>query len=157
MAYELRLQCRVYCRDNRFKKKKEHDDSRTIRVFFTLNFNFSFRKFHCKQLHNIFFDFICFVSDVLIQRLSIQRVLEVSSDWTEDSHESPYSSIQYDFRITCEANYFGQGCAKFCRPRDDNFGHSTCSSNGSIVCLAGWKGDYCNKRKSLDLTKIQTH
>lgn len=110
--------------------------------------------FHFENsLHNIYFmdyDFFFLFSivDALIQRLSIQRVLDVSSEWTEDSYESDYSSMQYDFRVTCDAHYYGTGCANLCRPRDDQFGHYTCSSTGSIVCLAGWQGDYCTKGKS---------
>lgn len=84
--------------------------------------------------------------DTLISRLSIQRVLDVSPEWTADSYDSQYSSIQYDFRVTCDAHYYGQGCEILCRPRDDQFGHYTCSSTGSIVCLSGWQGDYCTKR-----------
>lgn len=91
--------------------------------------------------------------DALVHRLSIQRVLDVSADWTEDSHESQYSSIQYDFRVTCDAHYYGQGCANLCRPRDDQFGHYTCSSSGNIVCLSGWQGDYCTKGKPISFTK----
>lgn len=79
--------------------------------------------------------------------MSIQRVLDVSSEWTEDSHESVYSSIQYDIRVTCDAHYYGKGCANLCRPRDDQFGHYTCSESGDIVCVSGWQGDYCTKRK----------
>ncbi|XP_055299925.1 neurogenic locus protein delta [Sitodiplosis mosellana] len=86
-------------------------------------------------------------TDVLIQRLSEQRALDVSSEWTDASHETQYSSIQYDFRVTCDAHYYGQGCANLCRPRDDQFGHYTCSSTGSIVCLSGWQGDYCTKAR----------
>lgn len=71
----------------------------------------------------------------------------MSPKWTEDSHETQYSSIQYDFRVTCDTHYYGTGCADLCRPRDDQFGHYTCSATGSIVCLAGWQGDYCTKRK----------
>ncbi|XP_055716834.1 neurogenic locus protein delta [Phlebotomus papatasi] len=86
---------------------------------------------------------------ILISRLSIQRVLDVSSNWTEDKHESVYTTIQYDFRVTCDAHYYGSGCANLCRPRDDQFGHYTCSATGGIVCLSGWQGDYCTKARCL--------
>jgi len=71
----------------------------------------------------------------------------VSSEWKTNKSESQYTSLEYDFRVTCDANYYGSGCAKFCRPRDDSFGHSTCSETGEIICLTGWQGDYCHKRK----------
>lgn len=86
-------------------------------------------------------------ADTLIYRLSMQRVLDVSADWTEDQGDSTYSSIKFDFRVTCDDHYYGQGCENLCRPRDDQFGHYTCSSTGGIVCLSGWQGDYCTKRK----------
>lgn len=92
--------------------------------------------------------FLSFSTDSLIQQISAQKVLEVKSEWTEDFQESKYSSIQFDFRVTCDAHYYGQGCANLCRPRDDQFGHYTCSTSGSIVCLSGWQGDYCTKGKS---------
>lgn len=75
-------------------------------------------------------------------------MLEVSPEWTEDRHVLPQNtSMEYDIRVTCDSNYYGGGCADLCRPRDDGFGHYTCSSNGDIVCLSGWQGQYCTKRK----------
>lgn len=91
--------------------------------------------------------FFFYVTGVLISRLSIQRVLDVSAEWTADSNRSDHSSVQYDFRVTCDAHYYGSGCANLCRPRDDQFGHYTCSETGDIVCLAGWQGEYCTKGK----------
>lgn len=80
---------------------------------------------------------------VLISRLSIQRILDVSPDWTEDSYNSSHTTMQYAFRVTCDSSYYGPGCANLCRKRDDQFGHYTCSPNGERVCLTGWQGDYC--------------
>lgn len=111
--------------------------------FFFHNFSFYF----CFIIVCFSFFFRLF-PDALIQRFPVQRVLDVSSEWTEDIREAPHSSIQYDFRVTCDAHYYGKGCADLCRPRDDQFGHYTCSSSGSIVCLSGWQGDYCTKGKS---------
>ncbi|XP_001360022.4 neurogenic locus protein delta [Drosophila persimilis] len=84
------------------------------------------------------------VNNLLIQRLLVQQVLEVSSDWKTNKSESQYTSLEYDFRVTCDSNYYGSGCAKFCRTRDDSFGHSKCSETGEIICLSGWQGDYCH-------------
>lgn len=86
---------------------------------------------------------------MMISQLSVQRYLDVKSEWTPDQYQTADSSIQfeYDFRVTCDAHYYGKGCANVCRPRDDQFGHYTCSETGSIVCLSGWQGDYCTKRK----------
>lgn len=93
--------------------------------------------------------FLCSVSvsDLLIQRLSVQQVLEVSSEWKTNKSESQYTWLEYDFRVTCDPHYYGSGCANLCRPRDDQFGHYTCSETGEIICLTGWQGTYCEKRE----------
>jgi len=85
--------------------------------------------------------------ETLITRLTTQRWLDVGEDWTEDEHRSSHSVMRYEYRVTCDAHYYGVGCANLCRPRDDNFGHYKCSPTGDRVCLSGWQGDYCTKRK----------
>lgn len=76
-----------------------------------------------------------------------QRYLDVSEQWTEDTHSSKYSTLRFEYRVTCEPHYYGKGCENLCRPRDDSFGHYSCSPSGERVCLSGWTGDYCTKRK----------
>ncbi|RZF37179.1 hypothetical protein LSTR_LSTR009704 [Laodelphax striatellus] len=88
-------------------------------------------------------------SKTLISRLTTQRWLDVSDDWTEDEHKSSHSDMRYEYRVTCDSHYYGSGCANLCRPRDDSFGHYTCSPVGGRVCLDGWQGDYCTKPKCL--------
>ncbi|KAF5295925.1 hypothetical protein FQR65_LT10356 [Abscondita terminalis] len=88
-------------------------------------------------------------SGVLISRLMRQRWLEVKEEWTEDVHRSNYSTLGFEYRVTCDPHYYGKGCENFCRPRDDNFGHYTCSPVGDRVCLSGWTGDYCTKARCL--------
>lgn len=97
---------------------------------------------------NVFSPSLSFI-DLLIQRLSVQQVLEVSPEWKTNKSESQYTWLEYDFRVTCDPHYYGAGCANLCRPRDDQFGHYTCSETGEIICLSGWQGDYCDKRKYL--------
>ncbi|CAH0388501.1 unnamed protein product [Bemisia tabaci] len=82
---------------------------------------------------------------VLIKRLTTQRYLHISENWTEAVHNSDHSLMSYEFRVTCDPHYYGNGCANLCRPRDDKFGHYSCSLQGDRVCLPGWKGDYCTK------------
>ncbi|XP_062865931.1 protein jagged-1a isoform X2 [Trichomycterus rosablanca] len=55
--------------------------------------------------------------------------------------------VQYDFqvRVTCDEHYYGFGCNKFCRPRDDFFGHYNCDHNGNKTCLEGWASPECGK------------
>lgn len=86
----------------------------------------------------------------LISRISIQRVLEVKPEWTPDKHESSVvnTSLEFEYRVTCDSNYYGSGCTTLCRVRDDPFGHYSCDSNGKRVCQTGWTGEYCDKRKS---------
>lgn len=50
-------------------------------------------------------------------------------------------------RVYCLLNYYGDGCATFCRARDDQFGHYNCSSLGQKICLDGWYGADCDKAK----------
>ncbi|XP_052132341.1 neurogenic locus protein delta [Frankliniella occidentalis] len=84
-------------------------------------------------------------SKTLIARLTTQRWLDVGAGWTSDEHQTPNAALLYEFRVTCDAHYFGSGCANFCRSRDDAFGHYTCSAAGKPVCNEGWQGDYCTK------------
>lgn len=85
-----------------------------------------------------------------------QRFLDIGEKWTEDSHSSKYSTLRFEFRATCDPNYYGAGCENLCRPRDDDFGHYSCSSMGERVCLAGWNGAYCDKGKYLPIFKFTT-
>lgn len=101
-------------------------------------------------LINFLYYFLLSLIDKIIARIQIQRVLDVSSEWTEAKYETDNSSTLYEFRVTCDAQYYGTGCKNLCRPRDDQFGHSTCSSTGERLCLAGWQGEYCDKRKFLE-------
>lgn len=91
---------------------------------------------------------VVFSEKVLITRLTTQKWLDVGPEWTVDEHKSAHSQMEYEYRVTCVAHYYGKGCENLCRPRDDNFGHYSCSPSGERVCLSGWKGDYCNTRKS---------
>lgn len=89
-----------------------------------------------------------FLEKVLITRLTTQKWLDVGPEWTVDEHRSAHSQMEYEYRVTCMAHYYGKGCENLCRPRDDSFGHYSCSPTGERVCLSGWKGDYCNSGKS---------
>lgn len=83
----------------------------------------------------------------MITRLTTQRWLDVGTSWTEDEHRSAHARMVYEYRATCSAHYYGKGCENLCRPRDDSFGHYSCSPTGERVCLSGWKGDYCATRE----------
>lgn len=81
----------------------------------------------------------------LIFRLATPRWLDVGSNWTEESHTTNRTSLKYSYRVLCQANYYGKGCSRLCRPRDDKFGHYTCSPEGETQCIVGWSGEYCTK------------
>ena len=87
----------------------------------------------------------------LITRLAARRSVEVGKDWQEYTHTDAGSSsaLRYSYRVSCEDNYYGVGCIALCRPRDDQFGHYSCSPNGTKVCLDGWSGPYCDQGKRL--------
>lgn len=95
-----------------------------------------------------------FAEKVLITRLTTQKWLDVGPEWIEEEHRSAHSRMVYEYRVTCAAHYYGKGCENLCRPRDDNFGHYSCSPTGERVCLSGWKGDYCATRKSIIILVI---
>ncbi|OAD54330.1 Neurogenic locus protein delta [Eufriesea mexicana] len=83
---------------------------------------------------------------VLITRLTTQKWLDVGPNWTEDEYRSAHAKMVYEYRVTCVTHYYGKGCENLCKPRDDSFGHYSCSPTGKRVCLSGWEGDYCNTR-----------
>lgn len=80
----------------------------------------------------------------LITRLATQRWLDVSQYWTQDIHKTNHTAFSYAIRVRCLDNYYGESCEKLCRPRNDKFGHYTCSPTGDKVCLRGWTGEYCS-------------
>lgn len=103
--------------------------------------------------------FLCFTggsSDTLITRMSKQSWLGVSEQWQPDVHQSADGRrvLEYEYRVTCDAHYYGQGCSNLCRPRDDAFGHFTCSPTGERICFSGWQGDYCQKRKCVHVVTM---
>lgn len=79
----------------------------------------------------------------LIIKHSMHGWLSVKNEWTNDVHKTDLASLSYSYRVTCQPNYYGEQCNILCRPRDDVYGHYTCSQQGSVVCLPGWQGSYC--------------
>uniref|UniRef100_A0A3Q3DQR9 Delta-like protein n=1 Tax=Hippocampus comes TaxID=109280 RepID=A0A3Q3DQR9_HIPCM len=83
--------------------------------------------------------------DFLISFFAIQRQLSVGSDWAQDTQTSEQTELRYSYRFVCNKSYYGESCSKKCTPRDDRFGHYTCTRDGQLSCLAGWKGEYCEE------------
>ncbi len=81
-------------------------------------------------------------------------MINPNRQWQVLKHNGPVAQFQYQIRVTCDEHYFGFGCNKFCRPRDDFFGHHTCDHNGNKTCLEGWAGPECNTGKRWSLYQI---
>lgn len=82
-----------------------------------------------------------------MSRLATRRRLAIGEDWSQDVHFGEQSELRYSYHVFCDEFYFGEGCADYCRPRDDTLGHYTCDEEGNRICLEGWKGNYCSERK----------
>ncbi|XP_059480709.1 neurogenic locus protein delta-like isoform X2 [Neocloeon triangulifer] len=85
----------------------------------------------------------------LLARHTQQQNVDVGATYTPAMFSNGHTSLHYEYRVTCGPNYYGHGCELLCKPRNDEFGHYTCSPQGSIVCEPGWQGDYCTKPKCL--------
>jgi len=88
----------------------------------------------------------------LISQMATQQELDAGSTWTHGVHQETHTRLEYEYRMVCSSHYYGKDCDTLCRPRDDQFGHYTCDSNGDKICLDGWQkdsnnaeGDYCTK------------
>ncbi|CAL8393388.1 delta-like protein 4 [Gadus morhua] len=89
-------------------------------------------------------------TDMLIGFFSIQRQMGVGSEWSQDSQSGRQTELRYSYRFVCQENYYGESCSKKCMSRDDRFGHYTCTRDGQLSCMAGWKGKYCEEPICLD-------
>lgn len=71
---------------------------------------------------------------------------KASKDWTTVrlSDKKLGAEIQIDYRITCAEGFFGDHCQRSCMGMGSNV---ICSSNGTVVCAAGWKGKKCDEGK----------
>lgn len=80
----------------------------------------------------------------LIEKAFHSGMINPSPHWQKLTHNGPVAQFEYQIRVTCDEHYYGFGCNKFCRPRDEFFGHYTCDYNGNKTCLEGWSGPDCN-------------
>ena len=53
--------------------------------------------------------------------------------------------LELKIRVRCDENYYSPTCNKFCRPRNDFFGHYTCDQYGNKACMDGWMGKECKE------------
>ncbi|KAL5008101.1 hypothetical protein ScPMuIL_013682 [Solemya velum] len=63
--------------------------------------------------------------------------------WHRLAYSGPVATFIYRIRVTCDENYYTSTCNKFCRPRDDIFGHYSCGKDGEKLCHPGWLGNVC--------------
>ncbi|XP_073994592.1 protein serrate [Rhodnius prolixus] len=79
----------------------------------------------------------------LLEEASYSGIILPSAEWHTLNHKGQTARITYRVRVQCDRHYFNSTCTKFCRPRDDKFGHYLCDNEGDKVCLDGWKGTNC--------------
>ncbi|KAG9339044.1 hypothetical protein JZ751_024239 [Albula glossodonta] len=80
----------------------------------------------------------------VIEKAFHSGMINPNRQWQTLKHNGPVAQFEYQIRVTCDEHYYGFGCNKFCRPRDEFFGHYTCDHNGNKTCLEGWSGPDCN-------------
>uniref|UniRef100_A0A8C0CLQ1 Delta-like protein n=4 Tax=Balaenoptera TaxID=9766 RepID=A0A8C0CLQ1_BALMU len=83
--------------------------------------------------------------DALISKIAIQGSLAVGQNWLLDEQTSPLTRLRYSYRVICSDNYYGDSCSRLCKKRNDHFGHYVCQPDGSLSCLPGWTGEYCEQ------------
>lgn len=81
----------------------------------------------------------------LIERILLSSMLNPGEQWQPYRHHGRTLSLEYWLRFRCDSNYYGPFCIKFCRARDDFFGHFVCDLSGSKVCKEGWTGPECRE------------
>ncbi|XP_035516026.1 protein jagged-1a-like [Morone saxatilis] len=84
------------------------------------------------------------VGGAVIEKAVHSGMINPSRQWQSLKHNGPVAQFHFQVRLSCDEHYYGFGCNKFCRPRDDFFGHYECDQNGNKTCLEGWSGPDCN-------------
>ncbi|CAH0690436.1 unnamed protein product [Spodoptera exigua] len=82
----------------------------------------------------------------LVEEAWWSGIVEPSAEWHALQHAGAAAAVAYRVRVLCQPNYYNTTCTTFCRPRDDKFGHYSCTAEGAKRCLPGWQGDNCEKR-----------
>uniref|UniRef100_A0A674CY32 Delta-like protein n=1 Tax=Salmo trutta TaxID=8032 RepID=A0A674CY32_SALTR len=81
--------------------------------------------------------------DLLIERSVRKGMINPGDDRQTIQHNGPTANFEYNIRVRCDENYYGNKCNKQCRPRNDGYGHYVCDQFGNRGCLEGWMGPYC--------------
>uniref|UniRef100_A0A8C6T0D6 Delta-like protein n=1 Tax=Neogobius melanostomus TaxID=47308 RepID=A0A8C6T0D6_9GOBI len=117
-----------------FKSANRNDKSRIV-----LPFSFAWT---VNLIRDLLWDWFS-ADGRLIEKASHSGMINPSPHWQKLTHNGPIAQFEYQIRVSCDEHYYGFGCNKFCRPRDEFFGHYTCDSNGNKTCLEGWSGPDC--------------
>uniref|UniRef100_A0A6Q2ZCH1 Delta-like protein n=1 Tax=Esox lucius TaxID=8010 RepID=A0A6Q2ZCH1_ESOLU len=80
----------------------------------------------------------------VIEKYIQSGMINPGRQWQSLKHNGLVGQFEYQIRVSCDEHYYGFGCNKFCRPRDDFFGHYNCDHNGNKTCLDGWSGPECS-------------
>lgn len=80
----------------------------------------------------------------LIDTATEHGTLLPNKTWELHTYNGPAATISFKIRVVCDPNYYGIRCTKFCKPRNDTFGHYKCDESGNKVCLPGWRGIQCD-------------
>ncbi|KAM8842791.1 protein jagged-1-like isoform 2-T2 [Synchiropus picturatus] len=81
---------------------------------------------------------------VVVERALRSGTIRPGLQWQQLQHHGATVHFLFQVRLGCDPNYFGLGCNKFCRPRDDMFGHYDCDRHGNKRCRQGWSGAGCD-------------
>ncbi|XP_072376666.1 protein jagged-2 [Diabrotica undecimpunctata] len=81
----------------------------------------------------------------IIEEATYSGIIDPSPEWHTLNHRGPRARLTYRVRVICDTHYYNSTCTKFCRPRNDSFGHFICDQNGEKQCIDGWKGATCEK------------
>ncbi|KAG8228119.1 hypothetical protein J437_LFUL000121 [Ladona fulva] len=87
------------------------------------------------------------VAENIIEEATYSGIILPSSEWHTLNHNGNAARIIYRVRVQCDSNYYNATCTKFCRPRNDKFGHYICDKNGDKECISGWTGTNCENGK----------
>ena len=91
------------------------------------------------------YDFSFSETQQLIERDKLKSEIVPGLKWARRTHNGQAATIKYEYRVVCDTNYYGSKCKKYCKPRNNRFGHYTCNSDGIRVCIPGWTGPSCDK------------
>ncbi|XP_012868184.1 PREDICTED: protein jagged-2 [Dipodomys ordii] len=85
------------------------------------------------------------VEDLLIERVSHAGMINPEDRWKSLHFSGHVAHLELQIRVRCDENYYSATCNKFCRPRNDFFGHYTCDQYGNKACMDGWMGKECKE------------